>query len=749
MIVLGGVFIPITNVGAQPIDPNSVKIDTTKLEQINYTNPCSGNQVARVATDGTVTCVNPTTRTGVAPGSSSCGILNLNPGLCIVEEVMKSVGSVLMSISALILSMVGWLFDKVISYTIVDMAKNIGNPEGVGGSISLAWATLRDIANMVFIFALLYAAFKAMFDTNFGSLGKTVRDIVIVALLINFSLFFSKVVIDASNIVSVGFYNSITQANVATLPNETAEIKGITAGYMNVLGINGWYAGEILDSKMDWKQILTTGVMGSIFMLITAVIFLISAVMLASRFIILIFIMILSPLALIAYIIPGQKKQFDTWLKALVDQAFFAPLFFALTWVALKLASAPNFLGDLVTQNKNFVGITTSAPSTSGGLVLNYVLVIGFAIAALVFSKKMASSTPYFGAITGAVGTGVIGGAALASRHSVGRGANAIAQSQWLKDKAETSRFARAGLWTAQKTSESSFDVRALADTKLGKATGAGKILGDLGKAGGKDGFSKAVDEKAERKAKYAKRVYGQTAAETAEANKLKPGYEAARAVEETRIKQARNGEFSRAEEARKKYLQDKIGPSGETAKNIKADRDRAAAELGEIERLQGKSSVRYFQKEKDVENLNNRVRDEEAKVKAAQEAVEATDEYNALKEKSDLAKHKTTLKVTEDDYSETFKETDENYKSKAEAGKRRLEAYAKRLEGKFKFAGNVAAAQKVRDLAQGKGKGSKKDLEKYLRDNNLLEKEEGGGGSENKEPPKGGAPDGGETKTK
>ena len=55
------------------------------------------------------------------------------------------------------------------------MGKNLGDSSGIGGSITMAWATLRDIANMCFIFVLLYAAFKTMFDANFGNFQTTIK----------------------------------------------------------------------------------------------------------------------------------------------------------------------------------------------------------------------------------------------------------------------------------------------------------------------------------------------------------------------------------------------------------------------------------------------------------------------------------------------------------------------------------------------------------------------------------------------
>ena len=131
----------------------------------------------------------------------------------VVEGLFKAVSLLLVTISSFILIISGALFDWVVKFTVIDMAQTLGSDKPVGQSITTAWTTLRDVANICFIFVLLFAAFKAMFQLDFGGIGTTIRNIIIVALLINFSLFFTKVVIDASNIVSVGFYNSIVTSN--------------------------------------------------------------------------------------------------------------------------------------------------------------------------------------------------------------------------------------------------------------------------------------------------------------------------------------------------------------------------------------------------------------------------------------------------------------------------------------------------------------------------------------------------------
>ena len=422
----------------------------------------------------------------------------------LIDPIFKSIANLLMTISSLALIICGWLFDLVVNFTIVEMASNIGDLSEVGKSITLAWATLRDVANMCFIFVLLFAAFKAMFQTSFGGIGTTIRNIVIVALLINFSLFFSKVVIDASNIVALGFYDEIADQSITIkIFGISKDIEGISPGVMNMLGMQTIYGSAVLDGITGAVSIMVFGIMSSVLMLILAVIFLMAGIMFAARFIILVFLMILSPLALIAYIIPGQKGQFDKWKNSLIDQSFFAPLYFALTWVVFKLGYALM----KVPQGGELSKITED-PQGVMPLVLNFVLIIGLSIAALIISKQMATrSTAGFSAITGGIGAVAIGGAALAGRQTVGRAASRLAQSQRFQDFAASSVIGQKLLQGTRKIGSGSFDVRGVADTKLGKAVGAEKVMGMAGSvsAKAKGGYDARLQRQIEKKESFGK----------------------------------------------------------------------------------------------------------------------------------------------------------------------------------------------------------------------------------------------------
>jgi hypothetical protein len=434
-----------------------------------------------------------------AKGAAAIAIATTNAAL---GPVATLIGYIITTISSVVLIFAGFIYDEVIKFTIIDMSANIGtsSAKGLGESISGAWTVLRDIANMAFIFVLLYAAFRAMFDSKFSNFGTIVKNIIIVALLINFSLFFTKVAIDASNIASIGFYRAISQSGTTLTGTGiigSAKFDGISGGYMKMLGLQSLFDSNILGHILNAEKALTIGFMSSAFMLIAAVIFLVTGVMFAARFIILIFLMILSPLAAVAYAIPGQQGHFWKWVESLKSQLLFPPIFFALTWVTFRLGNT------LLTKTLTTSSFSNPSWATAimdpfanvaetAALLLNFVLVIGFSIAALIFSKQVASQTMGFNTVAGGIGTIAAGGAAWAGRQTIGRTGANLAGNASLQEAAATKKgfsgaASRLTLYAAKKAQDAKFDARnatiptsAAGDLIRGTAgrTGWGKKLG-------------------------------------------------------------------------------------------------------------------------------------------------------------------------------------------------------------------------------------------------------------------------------
>ncbi|HEY4515958.1 MAG TPA: hypothetical protein VJH67_02095 [Candidatus Paceibacterota bacterium] len=616
-----------------------------------------------------------------ARGNSSCDLL-LNFNAC-VKQFLSGLAELLLTIGALILALAGNIFNLVLSFTIVEFAGQINNAEGLGGAINSAWSTLRDIGNIIFIFVLLWAGIQTILDIG-GDLKKTIVNIILIGLIVNFSLFITKVVIDTSNIAAVGFYNSIMNSGEAgrTVPTITLagidfETRDFAGVFLRFTGVQSFFKADILTGANDdiWgKKPFVTGILGMITMIVMAIVLFVAAIMFLARFIILLFLMILSPVAFIAFILPAMRGKFKEWWDTLISQAFFAPYFMILIWVAFKVMAGAS--GAIGTREQSFAGIANS-PFSAIGLVFNFALVMGLTIMALVLSKQLAGKTKGFGAVAGFVGGATIGVAGMAARQTVGRGSRMLLDSKY-KDRLAKTSYGRGALWIANKGQKSSFDVRGISDSKLGKATGAKNLLGGIGDMSGKDGYKKAVEDNAKAKAQYAKDVYGSTAQE------------------------------EKAHKDAKEKTKETKETSAESYKNAKGkEKSEAQNSVNEAENNKKKIEILVKEKREAHEKLGV-VAGSPAEIAAKKELDEANVKLAEAETKRAEEMEKKT-KIDEGNYSDATKElgkvaeeAEKAWKNLKSAGEARMREFADRVEKKNKIMGRAAMGGIIGGVAAG-----------------------------------------------
>lgn len=402
-----------------------------------------------------------------------------------------------LQLTSLITTFAGILLNLVVDYTIVSMKAHIQ-----GAAVDQAWSTIRDVANMGFIFVLLYAAIKHILGIGKGAQGLIVK-IIVVAILINFSLFATKIVIDSSNILAMTFYDAIAPGALSQ-QHSTLNV-GLSNSLMEPLRIQSLMSDL---GPLDGKKIIIVGVMGSIFSLIAAFVFFAISLLLIIRFVVLVFVMILSPIAFVAFILPGMSAQKKMWTDALLNQAFFAPVYFMLTWVVILVTkglfppdntmSMGKALSFLIGGDKDKLNIAADA----GGIqiFMNFIIIIAFLIASLLISKKMADKAgPGFSSLSksvmGYAGSASFGLAGNLSRRSFGRLGQAVSENETLKRNMPTSRLARLAVAAGKKTGSSSFDLR---------GTGVGSTVG-AGSPGGKGGYKQSREDSIKKRMEQVK----------------------------------------------------------------------------------------------------------------------------------------------------------------------------------------------------------------------------------------------------
>ena len=242
--------------------------------------------------------------------------------------------------------------------------------------VAAGWETTRDVANMAFLFIIIYIAISIMVQAGTAGNMQTLSRVILVALFINFSFFGTRVVIDLGNEAAVIIYNLLP----GTAPDKVnggflgqIGAKDLSLNVMNALKPQyllsdktfNIMAKEDASTKDVWTSaILKTALYISLGVVLTVigVTFLVASIHFVSRMALLWMLVIVSPLALVAYTIKGPDKYFSQWLHELISQAFY-PFYFLGVYMLLLI-----FMAGISVKGGIFSIALGSFDNTSSGL---------------------------------------------------------------------------------------------------------------------------------------------------------------------------------------------------------------------------------------------------------------------------------------------------------------------------------------------------------------------------------------------
>lgn len=263
------------------------------------------------------------------------------------------------------------------------------------GAINTAWKTFRDLANVFFIFILIYIAISTIVGAAGGNTWRMLRNVVLVALFINFSLFFTKVIIDASNIVAVQFYNSITKGS-NSWDNGLSHVFMENSKLKTIFNVANDTRGTAFRKDTNFLMI---GLMSFLFGLILAFVFIAIGMLFVIRLVALFLVMIFSPLAFLGHTVPKLEPVWKKYWETLINQAIFAPLLIAILWVTASITNSDSFFNTLAASaNLNGANLDLAAAIIGEGqqggsgsaimVVVNFAILITLLIGGLVISKQ-------------------------------------------------------------------------------------------------------------------------------------------------------------------------------------------------------------------------------------------------------------------------------------------------------------------------------------------------------------------------
>ncbi|MBI4093730.1 hypothetical protein HY417_02095, partial [Candidatus Kaiserbacteria bacterium] len=256
---------------------------------------------------------------------------------------------------------------------------------------------------------------------------KTVAKVLIVAVLINFRLLFTKVIVDASNFTAYQFYNSMVKGMEAQSVSigDMELTKSVIAGsFMRFMGVKG-----IADAKKKLEKVAKSsesgflailyGLLSLILLLAVALVFLYGAFLIFSRAVLIIFLMLTSALAFASWLIPHQfiSEGFQKWWKSLLKSSFLAPILIAFLWMTLKVSDALSgaLKGPMADGTLGKLAENASSEQNIVAL-MNFALILGLLYASIATANMFSKSISGFRFAQAGAGAALLTAPALAWR---------------------------------------------------------------------------------------------------------------------------------------------------------------------------------------------------------------------------------------------------------------------------------------------------------------------------------------------
>ncbi len=229
---------------------------------------------------------------------------------------------------------VGWLYEKL--QDILEI-KPVSMEDGT--PIYEIWKYCLSVTNIVFIIFLLVVIYSQITGIGINNYGikKVLPKLIITAVLVNLSFLICTLAVDISNIVGSGLrdvFASIEESVVAGMASDVTNAAN-TAGDLSreaKLSYASMY------SSLSGGAALAIGAgaiafeTGAIWMLIPVVLGAIVAVVsgiitIALRQAVVALLIMISPLAMVAYILPNTEQWFKKWKQLLLKMIIFYPMF--------------------------------------------------------------------------------------------------------------------------------------------------------------------------------------------------------------------------------------------------------------------------------------------------------------------------------------------------------------------------------------------------------------------------------------
>lgn len=201
-------------------------------------------------------------------------------------------------------------------------------PTEDGTPVYEIWKYFRGFTNIVFIIFLLVVIYSQITGYGISNYGvkKALPKLIVMAIMVNLSFMICLLAVDVSNIIGASLRGIFENIETSALATSTVGSEGLSVSYGSMFSaFAGGSALAIAGTAIAFE-------MGSIWMLIPVLLGAIVAVAsglitIALRQAVVILLVMISPLAMVANILPNTEQWFKKWKNLFTRMLVFYPMF--------------------------------------------------------------------------------------------------------------------------------------------------------------------------------------------------------------------------------------------------------------------------------------------------------------------------------------------------------------------------------------------------------------------------------------
>lgn len=243
-------------------------------------------------------------------------------------DVDNGLGWIICPITNTLAAGMDWVFNILSGFLAV-------RPAGTGQDTALfrAWSYMRSFANVAFVISFLIIIYSQL--TNVGitnySMKKLLPRLIIAAILVNLSYYICSIAIDISNILGYSLQDVFIQ-----IRNSLVGTSGNSWNLMSWQSLSGFILSGGTAATVGgialFSTLSTYGLVGSIILLLPALVIgltgvLVALLIMAARQAIITLLVIIAPLAFVAYLLPNTEKWFEKWRSTFMTMLILFPAF--------------------------------------------------------------------------------------------------------------------------------------------------------------------------------------------------------------------------------------------------------------------------------------------------------------------------------------------------------------------------------------------------------------------------------------